>query len=113
MTPDERLRFSLSNPGAPGALTPRVAQAQLKAKILDNLARMAVELHDEAKSWLQDLAKTNPRQAFALYLELLEYTTPRQKAVEMNHNVNDSRPVQSRSIAELEALLQSSVVSTQ
>lgn len=112
MSPEERLRFSLEQPEAKNAMSVRATTAITKARISYALAELAQMNMLNAHEWLKRVGEINPRQAFELYLQLLEFSAPKLKAVE--HSVADpaDKNMKDCSLQELMKLA-GSVVSTQ
>lgn len=113
MSEDERIKHSLADPTTKSALTTRQMTPIIKARIQYALADLTHGLAPKAIQWLEELAKTSPKAAFQCYLELLEFTQPKQKSVEVTQNINDNRPARAMSLQELEASLAERVVSEQ
>jgi hypothetical protein len=113
MSPEERLKFSLEQPGAKNTMSVRATTVVTKARISYALAELAQLNVVNAHNWLQRVAEVNPRQAFELYLQLLEFSTPKLKAVE--HSVQDpgEKNMKDVPLADLMRLIQGNVVSSQ
>lgn len=113
LTAEQRLELTLSNPSAENAMSLRAANAITKARISYALAELAQMNIVNAHNWLQRVAEVNPRQAFELYLQLLEFSTPKLKAVEVTQSDGSGVPLQQMTLAQLQALAAEKVVSHQ
>lgn len=113
MTAEQRLELTLTNPSAQNALSLRSANAITKARISYALAELAQMNMMNAHNWLQRVAEVNPRQAFELYLQLLEFSTPKLKAVEVTQNDGGGKPMNEYTLAELQRIAAEKVVSSQ
>lgn len=113
MSAEERLKYSLEQPQAQNALSMRATTAITKARISYALSQLAEMNVVNAHRWLQEIASSSPKMAFSLYLELLEFSAPKLKAVE--HSVADpgAKPMSEYSLSELQAMAATAVVSTQ
>ncbi len=113
LSPEERLRYSLANPGDPKSLTPRAAHAITKARISYALAELAHGMQDEVALWIRDVARTSPKAAVELYFELIQFSVPKLKAIEHTHAPAESgKPMKDYTFEELQRLAEN-VVSTQ
>jgi hypothetical protein len=111
LSPEERLRHSLTSPGAPGTIGLQSATKIARARIAYNLSELSAEMLEEAKTALKRVFEVSPKAGFELYLQLLEYSTPKLKSMEMNVETNVTRSVKDMSLAELDEAL--GVVSVQ
>lgn len=84
LTVDERL----ARVGLPEGFTPRQATAITKARLTFALAELAENHVDEVSEWIRAVARNNPAEAIRLYMELMEFSTPRMKAAQVNLNAN-------------------------
>lgn len=84
LTVDERLQ----RVGLPEGFSPRQATAISRARLTFALAELAEGHVDEVSKWLQQVAEKNPAEAIRLYMELMEFSTPRMKAAQVNLNAN-------------------------
>src|ERR1700690_2052915 len=84
LTVDERCR----RVGLPEGLPPRQAAAISKARLSFALAELAEGHVDEVSLWLRQVAEKNPAEAIRLYMELMEFSTPRMKAAQVTLNAN-------------------------
>lgn len=101
LTVDERLQ----RVGLPEGFSPRQATAISKARLTFALAELAEGHVDEVSKWLQQVAEKNPAEAIRLYMELMEFSTPRMKAAQVNLNANaDVGPGKSMSTMTIEEL---------
>ena len=84
LTVDERLE----RVGLPEGFTPRQATAISKARLSFALSDLAEGHVGKVQAWLDEVASKNPAEAIRLYMELMEFTTPRMKAAQVNVNAN-------------------------
>lgn len=84
LTVDERL----ARVGAPEGFTARQATAITKARLTFALADLAEGHVGKVQVWLDQVAEKNPEAAIRLYMELMEFSTPRMKAAQVNVNAN-------------------------
>lgn len=84
LTVDERL----ARVGLPEGFTPRQATQISKARLAFALAELAEGHVDHVSGWLRDVAEKNPAEAIRLYMELMEFSTPRMKAAQVNVNAD-------------------------
>lgn len=104
MTAEERLRYSLAHPNAQNAMSVRAMNAITKARISYALGELAQLNIENVQKWLEEVANVSPKTAIQLYLELLEFSVPKLKAVEVTQNGAGSKPMAEYSLAELQAL---------
>lgn len=109
MTAEERLRYSLAQPEAKNAMTVRAMNAITKARIQYGVAELAQGNIANVQKWLEQVAEVSPKTAIQLYLELLEFSTPRLKAVEVTQNDAGSKPMAQYTVAELQAMAEATV----
>lgn len=84
LTVDERL----ARVGLAEGFTPRQATAITKARLTFALAELAENHVDEVSEWIRAVARNNPAEAIRLYMELMEFSTPRMKAAQVNLNAD-------------------------
>lgn len=86
---EQRLALSVAQPQHPVAMSPKQVTAVSKARISYGLMQLAQGMHEEVATWLRDIAKTSPKDAVLLYLELVQFSIPKIKAVAVQ--VDDRR----------------------
>lgn len=103
LTHDERIAAVGTDVG----LTPRQANAITKARLNFALSQLAEQNIENVQNWLERVAAVAPAEAIRLYMELMEFSTPRMKAAQVNLNANadlgdkDARSLSGMSIDEL------------
>src|SRR5688572_11671894 len=115
LTTEERLQFSLERPNDSRALTTGQVNKVTKARIQYALSELAHNNAPNVQRWLEEVARESPKIAIELYLELLQFTIPKIKAVavDMRHTSGDSNPKE-LSLAELQQMVNAEkVVSSQ
>lgn len=81
MTSEERLKYSLENPGSSRAMTPAKVGNVSMARIRLAMSELAHGEIDSVRAWLHEVAKTNPARAVELFIQLAEFSLPKLKAV--------------------------------
>lgn len=116
LTSEERLKHSLDSPGARGALTTNQVNKVTKARIQYALAELAHNNTENVQKWLEEVAKDSPKNAIELYLELLQFTTPKIKAVAVDMRHTTEVNPQGMSLQQLQDMISGrdgSIVSSQ
>lgn len=113
MSSEERIQHSLANPGLPKTLPMGKINNVTLARIRYTLANLAFGLEDEVLLWLRQVAHTDPKSAIELYLELVQFSVPKIKAVAVANFNSSDKPARDLSMSELQTMLQESVVSDQ
>lgn len=103
MTAEQRLQHSLAHPDAQNAMSVRAMNAITKARISYALGELAQLNIPSVQQWLERVAEVNPRQAVELYLQLLEFSVPKLKAVEVTNLGQPEKPLAEYTLAELQA----------
>lgn len=105
LTGEERIQYSLEQPDARHALTTTKINKVTKARIQYALAELAHNNSANVQRWLEEVARDSPKAAIELYIELLQFTTPKIKAVavDMRHS-SDVSPKQ-MSLQELQDMI--------
>lgn len=115
MSSEERIQHSLANPGLPKTLPVGRVNNITLARIRYALANMAYGLEDEVIAWIRKVAEDSPKAAVELYLELVQFSVPKIKAVAISQHTTSDKPARELSMAELQERLQgdTTVVSEQ
>lgn len=115
MSSEERIQHSLANPGLPKTLPLGRVNNVTLARIRYALANMAYGLEDEVVAWIRQVAADSPKAAVELYLELVQFSVPKIKAVAISQHTTSDKPARELTMQELQERLQgdSSIVSTQ
>lgn len=104
MPTEERIQHTLADPGARGAMTLPSVNKITVARIRHALADMSFELYPEVLAWIRLVAADSPARAVELYLELVQFSVPKQKALAVA--INDSSPnPRQMSLAELQSIV--------
>ena len=104
MPTEERLALTMVKPDAPAAMSTAAANKITSARIRYALANMSHELYPEVLGWIREVAKQSPSRATELYLELVQFSIPKLKAVAIA--VTDENPNPKRmSLAELQSIV--------
>lgn len=105
LTVDERLK----RVGLAEGFTPRQATAITKARLAFALAELAENHVEEVSQWIRAVAEKNPAEAVRLYMELMEFSTPRMKAAQVNLNasaeVGNGKSMSAMTYEELNAIV--------
>lgn len=104
MSPEERLEHTLAHPESPHAMPIKKADKITKARINYALAELAHAQIPKVQQWLDRIAEDHPAKAVELTIELMKFSVPQLKALAMEINDPSGRPLQSYTLAELEAL---------
>lgn len=104
MSPEERLVHTLDDPDSPKAMSVNRANKITKARINYALAELAHAQIPKVQQWLDRIAEDHPAKAVELTIELMKFSVPQLKALAMEINDPSGRPLQSYTLAELEAL---------
>lgn len=84
LTQDQRLERIGTDVG----LSPRQANAITKARLNLALSQLAEGNIDNVQTWLEQVGRVAPAEAIRLYMELMEFSTPRMKAAQVNVNAD-------------------------
>jgi hypothetical protein len=109
MTLDERLM----RVGFPEGVTPRQANAIMKARIQFGLSQLADNNIEKVEQWLREVGSRSPAEAIRLFMELLEFGLPRMKAMQINANADLTPPQGSRDMATMSIEELQSIVAEQ
>jgi hypothetical protein len=101
MPSEERLQHTLAHPSAPGAMPLGRADRITTARIRYALAEMSHELYPEVLRWIRTIAAENPVRAVELYMELVQFSVPKVKAIAIDQSYTE-KPARAMSLAELE-----------
>lgn len=82
--------------GQETGLTPRQANAITKARVNHALSELAEGNIDNVQRWLEQVGERSPAEAVRLYMELLEFTSPRLKAANIVANLTPNAEGQRR-----------------
>ena len=93
-------------------LSKREVNAIARTRVEWAFSQLTLAKMDKVSQWLDDLAKTNPREALDAYMQLTEFVMPRLKAINKERrgrdadgpSEDDSRGWGGMSVAELEAI---------
>jgi hypothetical protein len=93
-------------------LSKREVNAIARTRVEWAFSQLTLAKMDKVSQWLDDLAKTNPREALDAYMQLTEFVMPRLKAVNKERRGRDGeepggddpRGWGGLSVAELEAI---------
>jgi hypothetical protein len=106
LSEDDRLQLV----GMPVGCTPRQAQAILKARVANVVARGVAELGLEVLDWIREVRKINPERATELYFQYIEFVQPRLKAAQtilqgdITPTAEGRKRLADMTVAELEAI---------
>lgn len=104
----------LQRVGTETGLSPRQANAITKARVNLALSQLAEANIDNVQQWLTEVGRVSPAEAIRLYMELMEFTTPRLKAAQVNLNANaDLNPNGQRQLSEMSISELQSVIAEQ
>ena len=94
-------------------LSKREVNAIARTRVEWAFSQLTLAKMEKVSQWLDDLAKTNPREALDAYMQLTEFVMPRLKAINKERrgreadgpgDGDDSRGWGGMSVAELEAI---------
>ena len=94
-------------------LSKREVNAIARTRVEWAFSQLTLAKMEKVSQWLDDLAKTNPREALDAYMQLTEFVMPRLKAINKERrgreadgpgDGDDSRGWGGLSVAELEAI---------
>jgi hypothetical protein len=114
MSPQERIRHSLQNPTARGALTPFQSKQLAQARMQDTLNALIENNMEKLQGALDAVFTNSPKAGVELFLSLMEFAVPKKKAVEVQMEAPPTSGADLRTYtsAQLEAIA-ASVVSQQ
>ncbi|MBP8231751.1 MAG: hypothetical protein KAY22_05555 [Rhizorhabdus sp.] len=92
MSTDERIEQTLTAPGSAGAMPVATVNKITLARIRAMLANASADLYPELLTWIRQTAADSPARAVELYLELLQFSVPKQKAVAVAVQDNSDNP---------------------
>jgi hypothetical protein len=105
LTVDQRIK----RVGEETGLTPRQANAITKARLQYALSELADMNIDNVNRWLNQVGERSPAEAIRLYMELMEFSTPRLKAAQvvanLTPNADGQRKLNEMSIEELQRIV--------
>ena len=103
---EQRMLQTLMNPSLEGGVASRKMNNVNTARIRYALAQLTALNVTNVQRWLEATAEKNPAAAVGLYLQLLEYSTPKLKAVAVDVRSGDGS-VKNLSMAELQNIVAS------
>jgi len=105
MASEQRIQRSLTHPGESRTLPVGKVNNIILARIRYALADMSFTLQDEVLGWIRQVAETSPKEAVELYLELVQFSVPKMKAVAVSVQTTDDKPARELTLAELQAMV--------
>jgi hypothetical protein len=104
LSSEDRLLLGLTAPEDPRGLTPARADKVTLARIRYSLSEISFEMQAEVRQWLRSVAADSPARALELYMQLLEFSVPKLKALAVDVTDNSPNPRQ-LSYAELQKIV--------
>jgi hypothetical protein len=104
MPSEERLQLSLTEPANPAALTQPAVRGVVLNRLRYSLAELMSTERGNIIAALEEVRKMNPARYVELYIELLQFSMPKLKAVAME--VTDNSPnTKQMTIADLQRIV--------
>lgn len=102
---EQRLALSVQQPTSVLALTPGQVKNISTARLRYAMLQLAEGSHDLIQQCLRDVAARNPKEAVELYIELLQFSIPKIKAVAVQiDHTSGGKPVKEYSLEELQRI---------
>jgi hypothetical protein len=104
MPTEERINYTLANPTAQHAMSIPAVNKITLARIRALLANASADLYPEVLAWIRATAADSPSKAVELYIELLQFSVPKQKAIAVAVDDRSENP-RRLSLAELHSIV--------
>jgi hypothetical protein len=105
MPTEERIGLTLSEPNHPRAMALPSVNKITTARIRQMVSQLSAEAYPEVLQWLRTVAHDSPAKAIELYIELLQFSIPKVKAVAVAVNDTSAGAPHKLSLADLQAIV--------
>jgi hypothetical protein len=105
MPTEERIGLTLSEPSNPRAMSLPSVNKITTARIRQMVSQLSAEAYPEVLQWLRTVANDSPAKAIELYIELLQFSIPKVKAVAVAVNDTSAGAPHKLSLADLQAIV--------